>query len=94
MQIELLSSQLIEIKCKITKCESNFALTLFQLSLRDNPLVVRFVRELMYNPPSLMELAGRTIKIKKVSYTPADLPADLSEYLNCAHQCVNPKCKG
>jgi len=67
---------------------------LMELSLRDNPLVLRFVRDLQYNPPSLMELAGRTIKIKKVPYKAVDLPRALVDYLRCAHTCVNPRCKG
>lgn len=65
-----------------------------QLSLRDNPLVVRFVRDLAYNPPSLLELAGRVIKSKNVPYEPWDLPQNLTGYLGSAHQCVNPKCQG
>jgi hypothetical protein len=67
---------------------------LMELSLRDNPLVIRFVRDLQYNPPSLMELAARTVKTKKLQYQDADLPRPLLDYLNCAHTCVNPRCKG
>ncbi|XP_035705074.1 leucine-rich repeat-containing protein 58 isoform X2 [Folsomia candida] len=65
-----------------------------ELSLRDNPLVHKFVRDMVYDPPSLMELAGRTIKLKKVPYQHSDLPQNLIDYLRCAHQCVNPRCKG
>lgn len=71
---------------------------LMELSLRDNPLVTRFVnscaRELMYNPPSLLELAARVIKLKKVEYTYQDLPQTLVTYLSNGQRCVNPKCKG
>ncbi|KAK8752124.1 hypothetical protein OTU49_012100 [Cherax quadricarinatus] len=71
---------------------------LMELSLRDNPLVTRFVnscaRELMYNPPSLLELAARVIKLKKVEYTSQDLPQTLVTYLSNGQRCVNPKCKG
>ncbi|XP_068211301.1 leucine-rich repeat-containing protein 58-like [Palaemon carinicauda] len=71
---------------------------LLELSLRDNPLVTRFVnscaRELMYNPPSLLELAARVIKLKKLHYTEEDLPKSLIHYLSNGHRCVNPKCKG
>ncbi|XP_006036612.2 leucine-rich repeat-containing protein 58, partial [Alligator sinensis] len=65
-----------------------------ELSLRGNPLVVRFVRDLTYNPPSLQELAGRTIKARNVPYGPSDLPENLLKYLNLASNCPNPKCGG
>ena len=41
-------------------------LNLVELSLRNNPLVVRFVQEMTYDPPSLLELAGRVAKVKKL----------------------------
>ncbi|XP_075022543.1 leucine-rich repeat-containing protein 58-like isoform X2 [Calonectris borealis] len=63
-----------------------------ELSLRGNPLVVRFVRDLTYNPPSLQELAGRTIKTRNVPYAPSDLPENLVRYLSLASNCPNPKC--
>ncbi|XP_029816497.1 leucine-rich repeat-containing protein 58 [Manacus vitellinus] len=65
-----------------------------ELSLRGNPLVVRFVRDLTYNPPSLQELAGRTIKTRNVPYAPSDLPETLVRYLSLASNCPNPKCGG
>ncbi|XP_034953040.2 leucine-rich repeat-containing protein 58 [Zootoca vivipara] len=65
-----------------------------ELSLRGNPLVVRFVRDLTYNPPSLQELAGRTIKTRNVPYVPSDLPGNLLRYLSLASNCPNPKCGG
>ncbi|XP_055567929.1 leucine-rich repeat-containing protein 58 [Falco cherrug] len=65
-----------------------------ELSLRGNPLVVRFVRDLTYNPPSLLELAGRTIKTRSVPYAPSDLPENLVRYLSLASNCPNPKCGG
>lgn len=67
---------------------------LVELSLRDNPLVVRFVQDMTYDPPSLQELAARSIKLFKVPYKDRDLPHNLIYYLNCACRCVNPKCKG
>ena len=70
------------------------SLNLVELSLRNNPLVVRFVQELSFNPPSLMELAGRVIKIERVKYGKTDLPSHLVKYLSSAQRCVNPKCKG
>jgi Leucine-rich repeat (LRR) protein len=69
-------------------------LDLVELSLRNNPLVVKFVEDMVYRPPSLLELAGRCIKIKNLKYTPEDLPQNLISYLGSAHSCVNPKCKG
>uniref|UniRef100_A0ABI7YGP7 Leucine rich repeat containing 58 n=2 Tax=Felinae TaxID=338152 RepID=A0ABI7YGP7_FELCA len=65
-----------------------------ELSLRGNPLVVRFVRDLTYDPPTLLELAARTIKIRNISYTPFDLPGNLLRYLSLASNCPNPKCGG
>jgi len=67
---------------------------LLELSLRDNPLVNKFVRQMMYNPPSLLELAARTVKLKKLPFSSNDLPHNLYSYLRCGHQCVNPRCKG
>lgn len=65
-----------------------------ELSLRGNPLVVRFVKEMTYDPPSLLELAGRTIKSRNLLYSPVDLPANLVRYLDLASKCPNPKCGG
>lgn len=67
---------------------------LHELSLRGNPLVVRFVKEMTYDPPSLLELAGRTIKSRNMPYYPRDLPANLLRYLDLASKCPNPKCAG
>lgn len=69
-------------------------LHLMELSLRNNPLVVRFVEELTYQPPTLLELAARVAKIARLAYTVEDLPGSLVEYLDKAQSCVNPKCKG
>lgn len=65
-----------------------------QLSLRENPLVVRFVQEISLNPPSLMELAARVIRTANVPYGSNDLPFIMRDYLDTAHCCVNPKCQG
>ncbi|XP_053693767.1 leucine-rich repeat-containing protein 58 [Sabethes cyaneus] len=67
---------------------------LTELSLRDNPLVVRFVKDMTLNPPTLLELAARTVKTASVPYSPFDLPRVLIEYLQTANCCVNPNCKG
>ncbi len=69
-------------------------LDLQELSLRNNPLVVRFVRDLTYDVPTLKELASRTIKLHKISYDDKSIPKILVEYLNSAKSCLNPKCKG
>ncbi|KAL7384986.1 hypothetical protein ABVT39_013087 [Epinephelus coioides] len=65
-----------------------------ELSLRGNPLVVRFVKEMTYDPPSLLELAGRTVKSRNIPYSPHDLPSNLLRYLDLASKCPNPKCAG
>ncbi|GAB1602883.1 leucine-rich repeat-containing protein 58-like [Argonauta hians] len=70
------------------------SLNLIELSLRNNPLVVRFVKDLICDPPSLLELAGRTIKIEKLKYSVNDIPHNLHQYIESAKRCVNPKCKG
>lgn len=67
---------------------------LTELSLRDNPLVVRFVSDMTHNPPSLLELAARAIKTSDICYDNESIPLNLVQYLNSAHHCVNPKCKG
>ncbi|CAF3535286.1 unnamed protein product [Rotaria socialis] len=69
-------------------------LDLQELSLRNNPLVVRFVRDLTYDVPTLKELAARTIKLHRVPYHDGTLPRSLVGYLNAAKSCLNPKCKG
>ena len=69
-------------------------LNLVELSLRNNPLVVRFVQDLVFEPPSLLELAGRVIKVRNVGYETSELPRSLRQYLDSAQRCVNPKCKG
>lgn len=69
-------------------------LNLVELSLRNNPLVMRFVQDMVYEPPSLLELAGRVIKVKGIEYSYGELPASLVQYLDAAQSCVNPKCKG
>lgn len=65
-----------------------------QLSLRNNPLVSRFVKEFEFDCPSLLELAGRVVKVNKIPYSRDDLPQSVREYLEAGRRCVNPKCKG
>lgn len=69
-------------------------LFLFQLSLRDNPLVVQFVQDMALNPPSLLELSARVLKASETRVTAEDIPHTLVDYLSNANCCVNPKCKG
>lgn len=70
------------------------SINLVELSLRNNPLVVRFIQSMTYEVPSLMELSGRAIKLAHIRYNPGDLPVVLDQYLNSANKCVNPRCKG
>uniref|UniRef100_A0A8C2CDP3 Leucine rich repeat containing 58a n=1 Tax=Cyprinus carpio TaxID=7962 RepID=A0A8C2CDP3_CYPCA len=65
-----------------------------ELSLRGNPLVVRFIKDMTYDPPSLMELAARVIKSQNLPFSSCDLPSNLIHYLNLASECPNPKCAG
>lgn len=67
---------------------------LIELSLRGNPLVVRFVRDMTYDPPSLQELSARCVKTCRIPFSSGDLPSPIVAYLNSAQRCVNPKCKG
>lgn len=69
-------------------------LNLTELSLRNNPLVNKFVQDMTYEPPTLLELSGRVVKIEKVKYSKEDLPSNLRKYLKSAQRCVNSKCKG
>lgn len=72
----------------------NVIVFLLQLSLRDNPLVVRFVSDMTHNPASLLELAARSVKVHNVYVQLGDIPFTLFNYLDSAHRCVNTKCKG
>ena len=67
-----------------------------ELSLRDNPLVNRFVSDLNFSAPSLRELAARVVKINdgRIEYSEETLPRTLVRYLQTAKQCVNPRCAG
>ncbi|XP_018329952.1 leucine-rich repeat-containing protein 58 isoform X2 [Agrilus planipennis] len=67
---------------------------LTELSLRDNPLVVRFVSDMTYNPASLLELAARTIKLHNLKIKKWEIPQTLTAYLESGHRCVNPNCQG
>lgn len=69
-------------------------LNLLVMSLRDNPLVLKFAEHLTYEAPSLMELSARVVKVKNIKVTADDLPSNLLTYLSSASHCVNPKCKG
>lgn len=65
-----------------------------ELSLRNNPLVLRFVREWPNTVPTLLELSGRCIKKNLIPYSRELIPGVLVEYLNEAKRCDNPKCNG
>lgn len=65
-----------------------------ELSLRNNPLVIRFIKEWPNSVPSLMEIAGNSIKKNRIPYNEEMIPTVLMDYLNQAKQCDNPKCNG
>ena len=65
-----------------------------ELTLRDNPLVSKFIKKLEFTPPTLLELCGRVIKTKNVAYNERSLPKQLIAYLGTAKKRVNPKCDG
>lgn len=69
-------------------------LNLQELTLRDNPLVNTFIKKYEFNLPTLLELAGRTIKSKNILYKTNSLPRRLCVYLDSVKRCVNPKCDG
>lgn len=75
-------------------CFCSLLLLLWQLSLRENPLIVRFVQEISIHPPTLLELSARVIRTLNVTFESHELPKSLRDYLNTAHYCVNPKCRG
>ncbi len=54
----------------------------------------RFVREMSFQPSSLLELAARVVTVRGLSVGQGDLPATLHEYLQSSRSCVNPSCKG
>ncbi len=68
--------------------------SLSELSLRDNPLVVRFVREMTYKPSSLLELSAKVVTVHRLHYEADGLPLSLQHYLRSSHHCVNPSCRG
>ncbi len=68
--------------------------SLNELTLKDNPLVVRFVREMAFQPSSLLELSARVVSVKKVPVFPGDVPDNLYRYLHSSRSCVNPNCGG
>ena len=71
-----------------------FLKSLKELSLRENPLVMRFVQEMAFQPASLLELSARVIKLYGHPYEHHGIPHNLVEYLNEARSCLNPRCRG
>ena len=69
-----------------------FLNSLTELSLRDNPLVMRFVQEMTLQPQSLKEMSSRVIKIYGLPYE--GIPHNLVDYLKEARSCLNPRCRG
>ncbi len=71
-----------------------FLNSLTELSLRGNPLVVRFIREMAFQPASLLELSARVVKIHALPFQEFGLPRSLENYLSMARSCVNTQCQG
>jgi len=70
-----------------------------EITLRGNPLLDKFVKSrllagIKHKPPSLFELACRSIKENKVSYQKEKLPPHIADHLECAVKCSNPRCSG
>merc|ERR1712226_312415 len=70
-----------------------------EITLRGNPLLDKFVKSrllagIKHKPPSLFELACRSIKENKVKYNAESLPPHIADHLECAVKCSNPKCSG
>lgn len=98
-RIKALPPEIVTLKylTEVSEKDKTFLATVtgtLQLSLRDNPLVVRFISDMTYNPGTLMELAARVVKIYNIKVTPGEVPSTIISYLNSANRCVNPKCKG
>jgi len=88
----LISLQLHQNKINyLPKCIVELA-SLETLSLRGNPLISRFVRDLTYSPSSLVELAGRVVVQSKLDSS--QLPAQLKQRIGSAKCCPNPACAG
>ena len=81
-QLQMLPKEIIELT------------NLSELSLRGNPLVMRFVREMPHNVPTLLELSGRCIKKCRLHYNPSVIPRSLVGYLDHSRMCDNPLCAG
>lgn len=73
--------------------------SLKELSLRNNPLIDKFVRKRFnegrkHTAPSLFELACRTIKMHDIPYSDKELSPRVQKYLQIAKKCPNPNCCG
>ncbi|KAI6218231.1 hypothetical protein M3Y99_01721300 [Aphelenchoides fujianensis] len=64
-----------------------------QLNIRNNPLITKFVDDIVLEPPTLKELAARIVKLRLNAHVHL-LPAHLQAYLRTANQCVNPQMQG
>ena len=71
-----------------------FINSLKELSLRDNPLVIRFVQEMAFQPASLLELSARVISNYGLPFEHSGIPHHLVDYLHQARSCLNPRCRG
>jgi hypothetical protein len=70
-----------------------------EISLRGNPLVSKFVRSrliagLKHKPPTLFELACRSVKTYRIKYDKERMPEQIIDELERAVKCSNPRCSG
>lgn len=91
-QITVIPAGLVKQKCKDE-------LPLQEITLRGNPLLDKFVKSrlvsgIKHKPPSLFELACRSIKTNSIEYNDTILPPYIIHHLETAIKCPNPKCAG
>jgi len=82
-----------------TNQNSNSCINVQEITLRGNPLLDKFVKSrllagIRHKPPSLFELACRSIKENKIKIEEDYLPPHIADHLKNAVKCSNPKCSG
>jgi len=94
-QIMTIPSELVRNRCDQV-CRDG---TLREITLRGNPLVTSFVRRrlmagIRHKPPTLYELACRTVNLHNIPYDNTVLSERIIDHLESAHKCPNPNCSG
>lgn len=94
-QIMTIPSELVRNRCDRV-CRDG---TLREITLRGNPLVTSFVRRrlmagIRHKPPTLYELACRTVNLHNIPYDNTVLSERIIDHLESAHKCPNPNCSG